>query len=336
MGSPSNSPPYEAAPPRLAFGFLLFPYSRFADADDIAETVIVAERLGFSSCILPHHLLPPAWPRAGLAGKVWHDPLTLSAFLAGQTSRIVVRTGILVVPYLQPVSLAKTIATLDIVSAGRFRLGVGSGWMRAEFRRLGIPFDERGAMTDEYLRAMTELWYADRPSFSGRYVSFDDVSFLPRPHSERIPVDFGGNGPRVFRRVAELGDGWYPMALTPEAVAAGVSELRELFAGRGRDPDRLVVTCGLAVDSGDPETATMAQHVTAGGGHGADTQTTPPRPHSLSAAECIDAIAALRAARVTDVSAEFSWTSGAELREKLSWFASEVMPAFGETTGASG
>ena len=82
-------------------------------------------------------------------------------------------------PYHPPVQLAKALVTLDLMSGGRIRLGVGAGWMRAEFRRLGIPYEERGAITDEYLRAMRELWTAERPSFAGRYVSFDDVSFPP-------------------------------------------------------------------------------------------------------------------------------------------------------------
>jgi alkanesulfonate monooxygenase SsuD/methylene tetrahydromethanopterin reductase-like flavin-dependent oxidoreductase (luciferase family) len=152
----------------LHFGFMLFPYSRFSDIEDVAETVCVAERAGFSTCVLPHHLLPPTWPQAAPASKVWYDPITLSAFLAARTSTLVFRTGVLVAPYLQPIPLAKAVATLDIVSGGRFRLGVGVGWMRAEFRRLGIPFEERAAITDEYLRAMRKLWNSESPSFSGQ------------------------------------------------------------------------------------------------------------------------------------------------------------------------
>jgi probable F420-dependent oxidoreductase len=307
---------------------MLFPYSRFGGIEDMAAAVGVAEQVGFSTCVLPHHLLPPAWPRAAAAAKVWYDPLALSGFLAARTSTLVFRTGVLVVPYLQPVPLAKAIATLDIVSAGRFRLGVGAGWMRAEFRRLGLPFAERGAMTSEYVRAMRELWTSELPSFSGRYVSFEDVSFLPRPLSERIPIDFGGTGPLVFRRVAELGDGWCPMALTVDALAAGVSEIRSLLAAGGRDPDRLAVAYALAVDA-DPETAAMAHHASAEGGVGGGAPDSPAQARSLSAAQCIEAVAALRGAGVTDVTVELRWRSAAELDDRLRWFASEVIPACG-------
>jgi probable F420-dependent oxidoreductase len=289
---------------------------------------VLAERLGFSSCVLPHHLLPPAWPRAVAAARVWYDPIPLIAFLAARTSRLVFRTGVLVVPYHRPVQLAKAVATLDLVSRGRFRLGVGSGWLRAEFRRLGIPYDERGAMTDEYLRAMRELWEAEAPAFSGRWVSFDDVSFLPRPRSRRIPVDVGGTGPRVFRRVAELGDGWWPLALPSDAVAAGLAEIRSLLEARGRDAAGLAVVSNLAVDR-DPETAGMAAHASAEGGRGADLSAAPAETRSLTAQECVAAIEGLRAAGVTDVVLELAWRSGADLRDRLQWFADHVIPALG-------
>jgi probable F420-dependent oxidoreductase len=307
---------------------MLFPYSRLRGIEVAAETLREAERAGFYSCVLPHHLLPPRWPAASPTGKVWYDPLSLSAYFCARTSRLVFRTGVLVVPYLAPVALAKTIATLDIISGGRFRLGVGVGWMRAEFRRLGIPFEQRGAIAEEYVRAMRELWDSDAPSFSGEYVSFNDVSFLPRPASHRIPIDFGGAGAPAFRRVAELGDGWYPLALSPDAIASGVREIRRQVAARGRNPDEIAVTCSFAVDRGDPETAAMANHATAEGGVGADTRQEVPGLSSLSAAECCEGIEALRAAGVTDVTLEFTWNNPAELTKRLQWFSREVMPAF--------
>jgi probable F420-dependent oxidoreductase len=312
----------------LRFGFLLFPYSRLGEVEEVAEAVCVAEQLGFSSCVLPHHLLPPRWHSAAPAGKVWHDPLILGTFLAARTSTLLLRTGVLVLPYLQPVPLAKAVATLDILSSGRFRLGVGVGWMRAEFRRLGIRFEERAAITEETVRAMRELWESEAPSFSGRYVQFDDVSFLPRPTSARIPIDFGGGGPHTFRRVAELGDGWYPLSLTPNEIAFGVLEIKRLFAAAGRDPDQLVVSSRLVIDTGDPETATMADHVGAEGGRGASTASAAVGPRSLSGVECVDAIEQLRSAGVTDVMVEFAWDSTAELVDRLVWFADAVMPVF--------
>jgi probable F420-dependent oxidoreductase len=318
--------------PAVRFGFLLFPYSRFGDAQEIADTVRDAEAAGFSTCVLPHHLLPPAWPQAAPTGKVWYDPLVLSSSLAAQTSRLTFRTGVLVVPLLQPVALAKAVATLDAVSGGRFRLGVGIGWMRAEFRRLGLSFEDRASTADEYLRAMKELWTAESPSFAGKHVSFDDVSFLPRPTSNRIPIDIGGSGPRVFRLVAELGDGWCPLTRDHDEIARGISEIKQLYAAHDRDPDEPAVSVPLPIDT-DPELAAMKSHVRAGRQPGLG-RGDPTEPRAASAAECIEEVETLRALGVTDVTVECAWETPADFRDKLRWFADAVLPTFSDPVRA--
>jgi probable F420-dependent oxidoreductase len=279
-------------------------------------TVELGEELGYDAVALPEHLLPPAWPDAPAHTKVWHDQVALASFLAARTTRLRLLTSVLVVPYHPPVQLAKALATLDLLSGGRIRLGVGEGWMRAEFRRLGIPFEERGAITDEYLRAMRELWTAERPSFSGRYVSFDDVSFLPRPG--HIPIYVGGSGAGPFRRIAELGDGWLPLPTTPEEIAAGRLQIRHLLELRGRDPDSLWIGASLRA-GGDPETERMTAHVVGGGRD-------PSRGGRVPAGECLCAIEELRAAGANHVSVAFAWRTGDELREELRWFAADVIP----------
>jgi probable F420-dependent oxidoreductase len=212
----------------VQFGVGLFPFTRFTGVDEMAAVAKLAEELGFDAVLLPEHLLPPRWPDADLSTRYWFDLPVLAAYLAARTERIRLLSGVIVVPYHQPVALAKALATLDVVSNGRLSCGVGTGWMRAEFRRLGIPFDERGAITDEYLRAMRELWTSEAPSFHGRYVSFEDVSFFPKPvQRPSIPLYIGGSGPRPLRRAAELGDGWFPMAATLAEIAAGVATIRE-------------------------------------------------------------------------------------------------------------
>jgi len=306
----------------LTLGFGIFPFSRFGSTDDLVETVAEGERLGYSVVGIPEHLLLPTWPTAPLHTKVWHDQLTLAAFLAGNTSRIEFMTTVLVVPYHPPVQLAKALATLELMSAGRIRLGVGTGWMRAEFRRLGLPYDERGAITDEYLRAMRELWTAERPSFQGSYVSFDDVSFLPRP-AKPIPIIVGGSGPRPLRRVAELGDGWIPMPMGPRELEAGLARLEPLLAERGRTRESVWVAGSLSVDH-DPEMHQLVAHAEADGGAGAE-QVQSQRA-SLSADECIERLAELQAAGANHVSIGFAWRDGAELRERLAWFAEAVAP----------
>jgi probable F420-dependent oxidoreductase len=307
---------------RLTFGFGVFPYSRFRTADDLVETVVAGEQLGYAILGMPEHVLLPAWPAAPEHTKVWHDQVALAAYLAGATSRIEFMTTILIVPLHPPVQLAKALATLSILSGGRIRLGVGAGWMRAEFRRLGIPYDKRGDMTDEYLRAMRELWTAERPSFQGRYVSFDDVSLLPQP-PRPIPFIIGGSGPRPFRRLAELGDGWIPMPTSPDGIAKGLARLEPLLAEHGRTLDSVWVAGSLTVDH-DPQIQQLVAHAEADGGAGAGSIAGSTR--SLDADACVARIAELRAAGVDHVSLGFAWRDGSELRERLAWFAETVAP----------
>ena len=314
--------------PSLTVGFGIFPYTRFRDAGELVETVVIGERLGFDLVSMPEHLLTPRWPTAPLHTKYWHDQLTLASFLAARTERLLFLTSVLVVPYHPPVQLAKALATVDVLSGGRIRLGVGAGWMKAEFRRLGIPYDERGAITDEYLAAMRELWRAEEPAYSGSHVTLEDVSFLPKPLTPGgVPIYIGGSGPRPFRRVAELGDGWLPMAAGAAEVRAGRAALEPLLAQRGRSLDELWVGCGFRA-AADPEAEALVAHASARGGEGAGEPTASlGRAGRLSAQACIEGIAELAAAGVTSVQIAVGWRDATELREQLEWLAAEVLPA---------
>jgi probable F420-dependent oxidoreductase len=312
----------------VTFGFTPFPWSRFRDLEELARCVQVAEGLGYAAVGLPCHLLVPAWPQAAPATKLWYDPVTLAAFLAARTSRIVVETLVLVVPYYPPVQLAKALATADVASGGRIRLGVGTGWMRAEFRRLGLPYEERGAMTDEYLRAMRALWTMDRPRFAGRWVSFEDVSFLPRPtRADGVPIVVGGSGSRPLHRVAELGAGWHPLVGGAAGVRRGLTELEPLMLERGRDVGDLHVGYTFAAGD-DPELEAMSHDPLSAGGHGAGARELREGTGRLGTGACIDAIGELVDAGVNHVAVSFAWHDAASLEEELRWFAAEVMPAF--------
>ena len=124
-------------------------------------------------------------------------------------------------------------------------MGVGVGWMREEFQALGLPpFEERGAVTDEYIRAFKELWTEDDPQFEGKYISFDNISFLPKPvQKPHPPIWVGGESRPALRRTAELADGWYPLGSnptfpmgTPEQLNAGLERLAQYAERFGRDP----------------------------------------------------------------------------------------------------
>jgi probable F420-dependent oxidoreductase len=145
---------------------------------------------------------------------------------------------------------AKALATLDVLSGGRLVVGVGVGWMREEFEALGLPpFEERGAVTDEYIRAFKELWTSDNPHFEGKYVSFDNISFLPKPvQKPHPPIWVGGESRPALRRTAELADGWYPLGSnptypmgTPQELAAGMERIATYARRFDRDPSEIEV-----------------------------------------------------------------------------------------------
>ena len=176
------------------------------------------------------------------------EQITLLSYIAGQTSKIRLVTSVLIVPHRNPLIAAKSLATLDVLSGGRLVVGVGVGWMREEFQALGLPpFEERGAVTDEYIRAFKVLWTEDDPSFDGKYISFDDISFLPKPvQKPHPPIWVGGESRPALRRTAELADGWYPLGSnptfpmgTPEQLKAGLERLAQYAQRFGRDPSEI-------------------------------------------------------------------------------------------------
>jgi probable F420-dependent oxidoreductase len=164
----------------------------------------------------------------------WLDPLVLFGFLASVTARIRLATGILLLPEHNPVACAKTVASIDVLSGGRFTLGVGVGWSAEEFEALGVPFEGRGRRTEEYVEAMRILWRDDVSSYSGAHVSFDRVRCYPKPVRRAVPVVFGGNGDRALQRVAAHGDGWYGFYVALDELPARLEALRTACRAAGR------------------------------------------------------------------------------------------------------
>jgi probable F420-dependent oxidoreductase len=204
-----------------------------------AEALAVeAEGLGLDGVFVPDHILaPPATTQH--YGPHWPDPFSLLAFIAGRTQRIHVGASVIVLPYRNPLVTAKAAATVDQVSGGRFVFGVGVGWDEEEFRNLGLPFRERGSITDEAIRVITAAWSSDRPSYSGKYMSFSGTTFAPRPaRKPRPPVWVGGMPGTIsapaLRRVAHLCDAWHPLGLTLADLDKGMAQIRSMAAAAGR------------------------------------------------------------------------------------------------------
>jgi probable F420-dependent oxidoreductase len=167
---------------------------------------------------------------------MFYDPLTTLGFLAAKTKKIHLGTSVLVLPYRNPVVLAKMISTLDVVSDGRVILGVGSGWIKAEFDALGVAYDKRGKLTDEYIEIMKELWTSDYPEYNREEFAFSNINFLPKPYQKpHPPVWVGGQSKNSIQRAALFGDGWHPVGLTPEHLKEKVAYLNELLPEEKRE-----------------------------------------------------------------------------------------------------
>jgi probable F420-dependent oxidoreductase len=173
------------------------------------------------------------------------ESLALLSFLAGITSSAKLLTAIMVLPNRPPILTAKTLATIDVLTNGRLIVGCGVGWMREEFEALGSPpFETRGAVANEYIRAFRELWTQDNPTFEGTYCHFSNVVFAPKPvQKPHPPIWIGGESPAALRRAGHLADGWYPFTRdvhvplgTPEQFDAVAAKVKQHAREAGRDP----------------------------------------------------------------------------------------------------
>jgi probable F420-dependent oxidoreductase len=164
-----------------------------------------------------------------------HDPMLALAFVAGITSKIRLATGVFVLPIRNAFTTAKAVASLDVLSGGRFIFGVGIGWLEEEFTAVGMNFKDRAMRTREYLALMKELWTSDSPNYHGKSVSVEGFKFMPKPAQKpHPPIVFGGNTEPSLKRAAKLGDGWYGIAESTEQIGATIKRLREHERAVGR------------------------------------------------------------------------------------------------------
>lgn len=219
--------------------------------DVLLPCVRAAEAAGLHHVWVQDHIAIPPDDAEGSGGR-YLDPLTALAWLAGSTQRIRLGVGVLILPYRAPLPTAKAIATVQELSGGRLLLGVGAGWMEAEFRAVEVPRAERGQRTDETLRFLDTCFAQDVVNRGGQ-----DFLFLPRP--TRPPIFVGGSGEHALRRAVRYGDGWFPMVSDPGKLAPAMARLAELAAEAGRSTPEVAVFAGF--DPGDPTRA--RDHVSA-------------------------------------------------------------------------
>ncbi len=217
------------------------------------------DRLGFHSGWTSDHV---CWP-ADVSSKYpytkdgsfpatpdmsWLDPIGTLLFVAACTENLRLGFTVLILPYRPPVATAKQLATLDVVSDGRLILGVGVGWMKEEADVLGMPWDNRGARSDEQLEIFERLFRDEKPSYDGAYYAFPEVGFEPKPIQNPVPVWVGGHTPAAFRRIARFGHGFHAAFQPLDVVAAEWAEVVKACEDHGRDPSEIELSLRVYLD----------------------------------------------------------------------------------------
>jgi probable F420-dependent oxidoreductase len=217
-----------------------------------------AERLGYHHLAAADHVLGgnaasrPDWGDRNTSKDLFHDPFVLFGFLSGLTRTIEFSTQVLILAQRQTVLVAKQAASLEILSGGRLRLGVGIGWNPVEFTGLNENFSNRGRRSEEQVELMKALWAEPHVTFRGKFHTIEDAGINPLPTQRRIPVWFGGHQDVTLRRIARWGDGWIMLAHPPGDVArAEFAKLRSYVKEAGRDPASVGVEVWVSTGAGD-------------------------------------------------------------------------------------
>ena len=229
----------------MKIGIVSVGLGAFSYPDVIAHVACTAEQCGFESLWAPDHsAIPdghqtkcpytpdgeiPGGPDAPLV-----EPISALSFVAGLTSKIKLGTGVMILPQRHPLYVAKELATLDLISAGRAILGIGSGWCAEEFRALGLDFHQRGKRTDEAIGALHALWRDDPSTFEGAHFNFHRIRSFPKPlQAGGVPILVGGHSRAAARRAARYGDGFYPLTPIVDTDVSKIDFVKEI--------DRLIV-----------------------------------------------------------------------------------------------
>jgi probable F420-dependent oxidoreductase len=227
--------------PDVLLGLVHVNMGAMSRPERLVAAVRRAEEAGFESAWAGEHIVLPD-PQVPPSPMAPQDPALDSLYAltwaAAHTTTLRLTTGIVILPQRNPVVLAKEVASLDVLSGGRVALGIGAGYLEPEFRAVGANFDERGAVTDEYLDVLHTLWYDEHPEYHGRFADFAGVDAHPRPVQQPIPIVVGGHRPPAYRRAVARGHGWYGYGLTPEDATASIAALRRA-ADRVERPDEL-------------------------------------------------------------------------------------------------
>ncbi len=218
----------------MKVGVCLPHYGVGMEAHRMREFAQRVESLGFDSIWVTDHVIVPKALTIVYRDRML-DPLAALSFLAGVTDRLTLGTSVIILPYRNPITVAKEVASVDALSGGRVILGVASGWMEGEFRALNADFKNRGAVSDGHLRVIRELWTNPEPEFYSEHYHLSGVVFSPQPvQRPHPPIWVGGRSRRAIRRAVELGDGWHPNGLEYDDLKDAVAYMNDLSHRGGR------------------------------------------------------------------------------------------------------
>lgn len=244
----------------MKFGIIFANVVTWGLPDNAIAMAQAAEEFGIESLWTVEHVVVPkgyqsAYPYSptgrmpGPEESPIPDPLIWLSFIASQTTKLRLATGVMILPQRNPLVLAKAVATLDQLSKGRVTLGVGVGWLAEEFAALGIPFAERAARTDEAIEVLRAAWTQNPASYSGKFNNFTDVHVLPQPVQDGgVPIVIGGHTAPAARRAGRLGDGFFPAQGGIDELPSLLDVMKKSAAEAGRDGDKIEVTAGASFD----------------------------------------------------------------------------------------
>ncbi len=239
---------------------LVFPQTEFGhDPAALIDYAQTAEALGYSHILAYDHVLganpdrPGGWRGPYTYRESFLEPFVLFSYMAGVTKTLGFATGILILPQRETALVAKQAATLDAISNGRLRLGIGTGWNEVEYIALSEDFHTRGKRQEEQIEVLRQLWTEDLVTFKGRWHDIPDAGINPLPVQRPIPLWFGGHADVVLERIARLGEGWMPGFRTAAAASDCLSKLDEFLTQNNRSRADIGIEPRVHWDDGRPE-----------------------------------------------------------------------------------
>jgi probable F420-dependent oxidoreductase len=239
---------------------VVFPQNEItADPVAVRDYAQAAEGLGYTHLLAYDHVVGadvtnrPDWSGPYTVDSLFHEPFVLFGYLAGLTARLEFVPGVIILPQRQTVLVAKQAAEVDVLSGGRFRLGVGIGWNTVEYEALGEEFGNRGRRSEEQIAVLRELFTRESVTFHGRWHHIEAAGIKPLPVQRPIPIWIGGSAEATYRRVARLGDGWFPQMPPNDAARDALAQVHRYARQAGRDPASIGIEARVSIGGKNPD-----------------------------------------------------------------------------------